>query len=50
MVAVDFMCRGELLTAQLQESGDLLLMDAMYAFRNDRFGRKLPQLPFAPDG
>ena len=49
-IAVDFMCRGELLTAELQTSGDLWLMDAMYAFGTDRFGRTLPQVPFAPDG
>ena len=49
-VAVDFMCRGELLTAELQESGDLYLMDAMYRNGYDRFGRQLSDVLLAPDG
>ena len=48
--AVDFMCRGELLTAELQESGQIWLMDAMYWNGDDRFGRKLSNVRFAPDG
>ena len=48
--AVDFMCRGELLVAELQESGQVWLMDAMYADGHDRFGRELADVPFAPDG
>ena len=48
--AVDFMCRGELLVAELQESGQVWLMDAMYADGLDRFGRQLTDVPFAPDG
>ena len=49
-IAVDFMCRGELLIAELQESGDLWIMDAMHADLSDRYGRSLTDVPFAPDG
>ena len=49
-IAVDFMCRGELLTAELQESGDLWIMDAIHADLTDRYGRSLMDVPFAPDG
>ena len=49
-VAVDYMCEGELLLAELQESGRLRIMDAMYPNRQDRFGRELEDVPFAPNG
>lgn len=49
-IAIDFMCRRELFTAELQESGYLRLMDVMYGYRQDRFGRTLADVPFSPAG